>query len=81
MPKYDERFAQEAQEEEHLRHLDDQYWYEKFKEEERIKNPKVLGICLKGNVLIRGNTHDEVDQLALAHGHEVTHYYEPTQVI
>lgn len=74
MAKYDERFAQEAQEEDYLRHLDDEYWFTKFKEEERIRNPKVLGICLKGHTVVRGNSREEVDSLALMHGYEVTHY-------
>lgn len=79
MAKYDERFAQEAQEEAHLRHLDDQYWFEKFKEEERIKNPKVVGVTNDG--LIRGNNKAEVDQLALLHGLTVNYYMNLKQVI
>jgi len=79
MAKYDERYAQEAQEEEHLKHLDDQFWFEKFKEEERIKNPKFLGVTDDG--IIRGNTKDEVDQLAELHGLTVNYYMNLKQVI
>lgn len=86
MPKYDERFAQEAQEEEYLRlkHLDDEYWYALFSEELRIKEPPFVAMALNSEgqlVMVRGLTEYNVRLACNDHQLQLLEVYYPKQFI
>jgi hypothetical protein len=86
MPKYDERYAQEAQEEEYLRlkHLDDEYWYAQFSNELRIKEPPFVAMALNSQgqlVMVRGLTEDEVHVACFANQLQLLDVYYPKQFI
>lgn len=86
MPKYDERFAQEAQEEEYLRlkHLDDEYWYGIFSEDLRIKEPPFVAMALneqKQQVLVRGLTELGLSRLCRENQLQIVAVYQPKQFL
>lgn len=86
MPKYDERFAQEAQEEEYLRlkHLDDEYWYAQFSEELRIKEPPFVAMALNSqnqHVMVRAFTEYELRKACEEHQLQLLGLYQPKQFI
>jgi hypothetical protein len=86
MPKYDERFAQEAQEEEYLRlkHLDDEYWYAKFAEELRIKEPAFVAMAVNTEgvmVMVREHSEDRLHQVCSNGDLHILAVYQPKQFI
>lgn len=88
MPKYHEWNAQEAQEEEYLRlkHLDDEYWYARFQQEEQLRksSPAVIGLAINSNhdvFAVLGLSQKDMRQRAVEHGLKVMYSFEPKQVI
>lgn len=86
MPTYDERFAQEAQEEEYLKmkHFDDDYWYSVFSEDLRIKEPPFVAIGYNQQtepVLVRARTKEELELLCKKHELTAVSVYEPKHFI
>lgn len=86
MPKYDERFAQEAQEEEYLRlkYLDDEYWYAMWQENEQSNQPAIVGIAINSihdMFMVCGKSREEVYQKVYNHNLKLLQTFEPKQVI
>lgn len=86
MPKYDERFAQEAQEQEylHLKHLDDEYWYHQFSENLRINTPAIVAMAVDSSGelhMVREHTEAALHALCKERELHVLALYEPKHFI
>lgn len=86
MSKYDERFAQEAQEEEYLKlkHLDDEYWYAVFSQDLRIQAPPFIAVGYNQHaeqVLVRACTMDELMLKCKQHDLTVVAKFQPKQFV
>ncbi len=86
MSKYDERFAQEAQEEEylHLKHLDDEYWYDQFKENLRVTNPAIVAMAVDSSgelFMVREHTEDQLHRVCKERDLHVLSLFQPKHFI
>lgn len=82
MPKYDERFAQEAQEEDYMRHMAEEMAM--FSEHQRIAEPKFIGIAINAMhdvIVVRALSKEELYSLADQSNLKVLQTFEPKQVI